>query len=136
MFLLDTNVVSELRKASRCDPRVAAWQARQSAAACFLSAVTVMEIRLGIELARRNDAKKALVLEEWLEQRVKKAFDGRILPVDVPIAEKCALLHAERPRPFRDGLILATAAAHGLTVVTRNTKDFLGGAVPVVDPWR
>jgi predicted nucleic acid-binding protein len=136
LFLLDTNVVSELRKASRCDPRVAAWQASQSAAACFLSAVTVMEIRLGIELARRNDARKALVLEEWLEQRVKKVFDGRILPVDTAIAEKCALLRAERPRAFRDGLILATAVAHGLTVVTRNTKDFAGAAVPVVDPWR
>jgi predicted nucleic acid-binding protein len=95
-----------------------------------------MEIRLGVELARRNDARKALVLEEWLEQSVKKAFVGRILPIDVAIAEKCALLHAERPRPFRDGLILATAAAHGLTVVTRNTKDFAGAAVPVVDPWK
>jgi len=136
LFLLDTNVVSELRKASRCDPRVAAWQAKQSVATCFLSAVTVMEIRLGVELARRNDARKALVLEEWLEQSVKKAFVGRILPIDVAIAEKCALLHAESPRPFRDGLILATAAARGLTVVTRNTKDFAGAAVPVVDPWR
>jgi predicted nucleic acid-binding protein len=135
MFLLDTNVVSELRKASRCDPRVAEWQAWHEPGACYLSAVALLEIRLGIELARRRDAGKAKVLEVWLEQRVKPGFAGRILPVDDAVAEACGRLHAETPRSFRDGLILATAVARGLTVVTRNVKDFERGGVAVINPW-
>jgi len=98
LFLLDTNVVSELRKAARCDARVAAWQAAQNPQACFLSAITLLEIRLGIELARQRDRKQAEVLEMWLEQRVKPGFAGRILPVDHKVAEMCGRMHAERPR--------------------------------------
>lgn len=135
MFLLDTNVVSELRKASRCHPCVTAWQEKQKPGACFLSAVTLMEIRLGIELARRNDSDKARVLEGWLEQRVRPGFAGRILAIDEAVAEACGRLHAVRPRSFRDGLILATAAVHGLAVVTRNTADFTDGGVMVINPW-
>lgn len=135
MFLLDTNVVSELRKASRSHPRVAAWQEEQKPGVCFLSAITLMEIRLGIELARRRDGGKARVLEGWLEQRVRPGFSGRILPVDEAVAEACGRLHAVRPRSFRDGLILATAAVHRLTVVTRNTGDFADGGVAVLNPW-
>lgn len=135
MFLLDTNVVSELRKASRCDVRVAAWQAAQKPEVCFLSAITLLEIRLGIELARRKDRRKAKGLEAWLEERVKQSFAGRILGVDEAVAEMCGRLHAERARPFRDGLILATAAVHQLAVVTRNVKDFADGGVKVINPW-
>lgn len=135
MFLLDTNVVSELRKASRCDPRVAEWQASHEPESCYLSAVALLEIRLGIELARRNDAGKAKVLEDWLEQRVKPGFAGRILPVDEAVAEACGRLHAKTPRSFRDGLILATAVTRGLAVVTRNVKDFERGGVAVINPW-
>ena len=135
MFLLDSNVVSELRKAARCDARVAAWQAAQNPEVCFLSAITLLEIRLGIELARTRDRTKAMVLEAWFEERVKPGFAGRILVVDDKVSELCGLLHAERPRSFRDGLILATAAVHELTVVTRNVKDFADSAVQVINPW-
>lgn len=135
MFLLDTNVVSELRKASRCDVRVAAWQAAQKPEACFLSAITLLEIRLGIELARKKDRKKAEDLEVWFERRVKQGFAGRVLPVDGVVGEMCGCMHAERPRSFRDGLILATAAVHQFTVVTRNVKDFASGGVKVINPW-
>lgn len=135
MFLLDTNVVSELRKAARCDVRVAAWQAAQKPEVCFLSAITLLEIRLGIELARKKDRNKAKGLEVWLERRVKRSFAGRILPVDETVGEMCGRLHAERPRSFRDGLILATAAVHQLAVVTRNVKDFADGGVRVINPW-
>jgi len=135
LFLLDTNVVSELRKASRCDARVAAWQAAQRPEACFLSTITLLEIRLGIELARKGDGKKASVLEAWFEERVKPGFGGRILAVDDKVSEMCGRLQAERPRSFRDGLILATALLHELTVVTRNVKDFEGGGARVIDPW-
>lgn len=135
MFLLDTNVVSELRKAARCDARVAAWQEAQKPEVCFLSTITLLEIRLGIELARASDRKKAEVLETWLEQRVKPGFVGRILAVDQTVAEACGRLHAERLRSFRDGLILATALVHELTLVTRNVKDFADSAVQVINPW-
>lgn len=135
MFLLDTNVVSELRKASRCHTRVAAWQAAQERESCYISAITLLEIRLGIELARKKDRKKAESLEAWYQDRVKPGFAGRVLPVDEAVGEMCGRLHAEGPRSFRDGLILATAAVHQLTVVTRNVKDFRGGGVAVVDPW-
>ena len=128
-------MVSELRKASRCDSRVAAWQAGQNPDACFLSAITVLEIRLGIELARKKGRNKAKALEAWLEERVKRSFAGRILAVDELIGETCGRLHAERSRSFRDGLILATAAVHQLTVVTRNVKDFADGGVRVINPW-
>jgi predicted nucleic acid-binding protein len=135
LFLLDTNVVSELRKASRCDPRVSAWQAAQKPETCFLSVITLLEIRLGIELARKSDRKKAATLGTWFEDRVKPAFAGRILAVDDPIAEMCGRSHAEGPRSFRDGLILATAAVHQLAVVTRNVKDFADSSVKVINPW-
>jgi predicted nucleic acid-binding protein len=135
LFLLDTNVVSELRKAARCDARVTAWQAAQKPEACFLSVITLLEIRLGIELARKSDREKAGVLEAWFEQRVKPGFAGRIIAVDEKISEMCGRLHAQRPRSFRGGLILSTAAVHSLTVVTRNVKDFADSGVAVIDPW-
>jgi predicted nucleic acid-binding protein len=119
-FLLDTNVVSELRRAKKCDPSVAAWQKSQLVESCYLSVISLMEIRLGIELAKRRDAVGAKALARWYEGQV---------------AEECAALHATRTRPFRDALILATAKVHRLTVVTRNEVDFVDAGTPVLNPW-
>ncbi len=134
-FLLDTNVVSELRRGAKCDARVAAWQAAQSLEVCHLSVISLMEIRLGIELARRRDPKHGEILQTWYDTKVRPAFSKRMLPVTPEIAEKCAVLHAERTRPFRDSLILATALIHNLVVVTRNTKDFIDSPAQVLNPW-
>ena len=134
-FLLDTNVVSELRRGAKCDPGVAAWQANQALDSCHLSVVSLMEIRLGIELARRRDPKHGDLLRNWYDTKVRTAFSTRTLPVTCEIAEKCAELHALRPRPFRDSLILATALVHNLVVVTRNTKDFIDSPAHVLNPW-
>ena len=134
-FLLDTNVVSELRRAKKCDPSVAAWQKSQLVESCYLSVISLMEIRLGIELARRRDAVGAKALARWYEGQVKTGFAGRILGVDGSVAEECAALHATRTRPFRDALILATARVHRLTVVTRNEVDFVDAGTPLLNPW-
>lgn len=134
-FLLDTKVVSELRRGKKCDPSVAAWQKSQLVESCYLSVISLMEIRLGIELAKRRDAVGAKALARWYEGQVKNVFAGRILGVDEFVAEECAALHAKRTRPFRDALILATAKVHRLTVVTRNEGDFIDAGTPVINPW-
>ena len=134
-FLLDTNVVSELRRAKKCDPSVAAWQAAQLVESCYLSVISLMEMRLGIELVKRRDAVGANALARWYEGQVKTGFAGRILGVDEFVAEECAALHAKRTRPFRDTLILATAKVHRLTVVTRNEIDFIDEGTLVLNPW-
>ena len=134
-FLLDTNVVSELRRGVKCDACVAAWQTTQALDSCYLSVVSLMEIRLGIELARRRDPQQAEILQRWYHTKVRSAFSKRTLPVTPEIAEKCAELHAGRPRPFRDSLILATALVHNLVVVTRNTKDFIDSPAHILNPW-
>lgn len=134
-FLLDTNVVSELRRAKKCDPSVATWQASQLVESCYLSVISLMEIRFGIELAKRRDAVGANALARWYEGQVKTGFAGRILGVDEFIAEECAALHAKRTRPFRDALILATAKVHRLTVVTRKEVDFVDEGTTVLNPW-
>lgn len=134
-FLLDTNIVSELRRGAKCDARMVAWQAAQSPESCHLSIISLMEIRLGIELARRRDPKQGESLQNWYDAKVRSTFSKRILPVTSEIAEKCAELHAERTRPFRDSLILAMALIHNLTLVTRNTKDFTGSGARILNPW-
>jgi predicted nucleic acid-binding protein len=133
--LLDTNVVSELRKGRRCHQAVAAWQSRIGLSALFLSVVTLLELRLGIALKARKDAAAGAALLDWYERALKPAFAGRVLGVDERIAERCALLHVPVTRPYRDSLIAATAAEHGLIVATRNVADF-EGLVEVVDPWQ
>lgn len=138
MYLLDTNVVSELRKVAegRADARVAAWQADLDELACFLSVITLQELQVGVLRVERRDAARGALLRAWLEQRVIPEFAGRILPVDQPVALRCAQLHVPDPRPAHDALIAATALVHGLTVVTRNTADFAPMDVALLDPWQ
>jgi predicted nucleic acid-binding protein len=134
MLLLDTNVVSELRKATR-NPRVADWARTLPRNDTFLSVVTVQEIELGLLLKERSDPKQGGILRAWFD-RVLTEYDGRILPVDVPVARRAAALHVPDPRPEHDALIAATALVHGLTVATRNTADFEPLGVDLVDPWQ
>lgn len=138
MYLLDTNVVSELHKAIRGkgDPRVTAWLAQMDIAVCFLSAVTMMELEIGVLRMERRDASQGALLRAWLDQRVTLEFSGRVLPVDEAVARRCARLHVPDPRPERDALIAATALVHGLTVVTRNLSDFAPTGVSLFNPWQ
>ena len=137
MYLLDTNVVSELRKAGngRADPSVVRWAASVDPAVLHLSVVSVMEIEIGILRAARRDGAQSDVLRRWLEGQVFAAFAGRILSVDVPVAMRCAHMLVPDPKADRDALIAATAHVHGLIVVTRNTADFRAMGAPLLDPW-
>jgi toxin FitB len=138
MFLLDTNVVSELRKAraGKADANVVAWAASASAATMFVSAITVQELEIGVLLAERRNPSQGAVLRRWLEAQVLPAFAERILPVDTPVARRSAALHVPGPRPVRDSLIAATALVHAMPVVTRNVSDFAASGVEIINPWR
>lgn len=139
MYVLDTNVVSELRKvrSGRADARVAAWAEAVAAGQLFVSVVTIHELEHGVLLAERSDQATGSVLRQWLDGSVMTAFGDRILDVDVSVARLAASLHVPDPAPFRDALIGATALVHGMTVVTRNTMDFTRFAdLDVVNPWR
>ncbi|WP_299843865.1 type II toxin-antitoxin system VapC family toxin [uncultured Jannaschia sp.] len=137
MFLLDTNVVSELRKAGdgRADPNVTRWIAAQDAGRFYISALTLMELEIGVLRIERRDPGQGAHLRTWLNERVLPAFSDRVLPVDGPVALRCARLHVPDPRSERDALIAATALVHGMSVVTRNVRDFEATAVPLIDPW-
>jgi predicted nucleic acid-binding protein len=135
MYLLDTNVVSELRKAAKADRRVAAWAGQADMQRMHISVVSILEIRLGVLAVRRKDKAQADILDAWLSRQVLPAFVGRIIPVDIAVALRCAELHVPDPRPDRDALIAATALVHRLTVVTRNTKDFQPMGVATYNPW-
>ena len=137
MFLLDTNVVSELRKAGdgRADPNVTRWIAAQDAGRFYISALTLMELEIGVLRIERRDPGQGKRLRAWLDERVLPAFSDRVLPVDGPVALRCARLHVPDPRSERDALIAATALVHGMSVVTRNVRDFEATAVPLIDPW-
>lgn len=137
MFVLDTNVVSELRKAAagKADPNVAAWAASVAAASLFLSAISILELEVGVLLVARRDAKQGEMLRLWLDRHVLPAFAGRVLAVDTPVALRCARLHVPDHRADRDALIAATALVHGMTVVTRNVTDFEPTGVPLLNPW-
>ncbi len=137
MFILDTNVVSELRKIrlGRADEKVAKWADSIETAALYLSVITVQELEMGVLIMERRDAKQGAVFRTWLDQHVLPAFNGRILPIDTAIALCSANLHVPNPRPVRDGLIAATALVHGMTVVTRNVADFSSCGVAIINPW-
>lgn len=136
MFLLDSNVISELRSAKRCDPRVRAWERGTSLESCWLSVVTLLEIRRGIEQMKRKDAPFAEILDQWLEQRVKPAFEGRLLTVTPVAAELAGRIAAGRTRGLADCLIAATALEHRLILATRNVADFEDvEGLRILNPW-
>jgi len=135
MYLIDTNVWSELRNRGRGDANVRAWAATASEAEIYLSVVTVFELERGVQLMERRDSQQGARLRDWLEQHVLAPFHEQILPIDVAIARQCASLHVPDPRPERDALIAATALTHRLTVVTRNTVDFEPMGVALLNPW-
>lgn len=135
MLLLDTNVISELRK-STCHPKVLAWVSAQATSTLYICAITVLEIQRGIsQLEQRGDKAQAAVLDGWLENMVLPAFAGRILAVDHHVARRAARLPWADARDYRDPLIAATGLVHGATVVTRNTKHFAASGVPLLNPW-
>ena len=137
MFLLDTNVVSELRKVrlGRADAHVARWADSVESTDLYVSAITVQELEMGVLLVERRDAIQGAMFRTWLASHVLPAFAGRILPVDTAVAMLSAKLHVPDPRPARDCLIAATALIHGMTVVTRNPGDFSASGVLLLDPW-
>lgn len=138
MYLLDTNIISELRKAGagRADPNVVGWAQAADAQAFFISAVTVLELDLGVRRAERRDAAQGHMLRTWLTDQVLPAFEARVLAFDTAVALRCAGLHVPDPRSDRDAMIAATAMVHGLTVATRNLADFALTGVKLVDPWK
>ncbi len=138
MFVLDTNIVSELRKAKsgKADPKVVAWAASINANDLFLSAITVLELEMGVLKVERRDALQGSALRNWLDHQVLPAFEGKILVVDTAVARRCARLHVPDRCSERDALIAATALVHGMTVVTRNTSDFEVSGVALLNPWQ
>jgi len=137
MFVLDTNVISELRKirSGKADIYVAAWADSIDATDLYVSAVTVLELETGVLRMERRDASQGAILRAWMDYHVLPEFDGRILSVDTEVARRCAALHVPDPRPERDALIAATALVHGMTVVTRNMADFVATGATVLNPW-
>lgn len=137
MYLLDTNVVAELRKAKagRADKGVTTWARSVAPASLFLSAVTVLEMEHGILLVERRDSAQGAILRAWMEGHVLPAFADRILAIDTIVARRCAQLHVPDPKSERDAFIAATALVHGLTVVTRNAADFAPTGVVTLNPW-
>ncbi len=138
MFLLDTNVVSELRKLGdgKADSRVVGWISERDAASFYISALALMELEIGILRIERRDASQGELLRTWMEGHVLPEFRERTLPVDSAVALKCARLHVPNPRAERDALIAATALVHGMAVVTRNVADFENTGAEVIDPWK
>ena len=137
MYLLDTNDVSDLRKAktTRADKNVTAWAISVPATSLFLSAISILELETGVLLIERRDAVQGALLRVWLDDYVIPAFSGRILAIDTAVAQRCAKLHVPDPGAERDTLIAATALVHGMTIVTRNVMDFEHTGVKILNPW-
>jgi hypothetical protein len=135
MYLLDTNVVSELRKAKNAHQNVRKWAQPLPASSFYLSAISVLELEIGILLIERRDQEQGTILRAWMDRHVLPTFSARILAIDTAVAQRCAMLHVPNPRSDRDALIAATALVHGLTVATRNVADFERMGVGVLNPW-
>ena len=136
MFLMDTNVVSELRRPSRTDAQVLRWLESVEDETLFLSAISLLELEIGALRLQRRDERAGKTIARWIDERVVAFFADRILPIDVAVAQRCAALHVPDPKPFRDALIAATALVHHFTLVTRNEPDFLSCGVKLLNPWR
>jgi predicted nucleic acid-binding protein len=137
MFLLDTNVISEMRKAGvgKAHCNVITWLSQADASSFYVSAVTIMELELGVLLVTRRDPAQGARLRKWMDEKVLPEFADRTLSIDRAVALRCARLHAPDPKPERDAFIAATALVHGMTVVTRNGIDFEATGVPLLNPW-
>lgn len=141
MYLLDSNVLSELRKSSsgRANRGVVEWAASVPAESLFVSAITILELEKGVQLKERQDAIAGKALRRWLDEKVYPSFHGRVLSVDMRIARENGSYHVPDPCPLADSLIAATAKVHGLMVVTRNVKDFEAfenRGLRVFNPWK
>ncbi len=136
-YLLDTNVVSEMRKAGteKINSRVAAWVEAVPATSCYLSVITLLELEMGILAICRKDKSQGEVLRKWFERKVLPAFKDRIIAIDQDIALACAHLHVPNRKPERDALIAATALVHKMTLVTRNIRDFSHEDIRLLNPW-
>lgn len=137
MFILDTNVVSELRKVrlGKADKHVAKWADSVAVADLYLSAISVQELEIGVQFLERRDVAQGALFRAWLNEHVLPAFARRILPVDEAVARRSASLHVPDPKPIRDSLIASTALVHGMTVVTRNVADFEASGALLLNPW-
>jgi len=135
MFILDTNVVSELRKGAKADAKVITWAGSVDASTLFISPITVMEIEIGILRLNKDQAQQD-ILRKWFKDHVLVAFAERIIPIDESVARVCAKLHVPDMKSDRDALIAATGITHQMTVVTRNTQDFDGTGVKLLNPWK
>ncbi|SRR5579883_887074 len=137
MYLLDTNVVSELRKAKsgKSNKNVVAWAKNISPSSLFLSVITILELERGILLVERRDPSQGAVLRSWLNSHVLPVFSERILNIDVAIAQRTAKLNIPNPQSDRDAIIAATALVHGMTIVTRNVSNFNQTKVEILNPW-
>ena len=136
MYLLDTNIVSELRRARKAYPNVRTWAQTLPAANLYLSVISILELEIGVLLMEQRDRKQGGILRAWMDGHVLPTFAGRILAIDTAVAQRCAALHVPDPRSDRDALIAATALVHGMTVVTRNMSHFQPMGVAVVNPWQ
>ena len=136
MYILDTNVISELRKGTRAQRSVRMWAQALPTASLYLSVVSILELEIGTLLVQRRDQKQGAILRAWIDPHVLPSFSGRILSIDTIVAQRCAALHVPNPRSDRDALIAATALVHGMTVVTRNLSHFQATGVAVINPWQ
>ena len=134
-YLIDTNIISEIRKGERCDSHVSAWYASIADDDLFLSTLVLGEIRKGVDLARPRDAGRAVALERWLRD-VETAFDGRVLGIDNAVSDQWGRMSAIRTVRVIDGLLAATAFVHGLTLATRNDRDVAGLGATVLNPFK
>lgn len=138
MYLLDTNIISELRKAKtgKADKNVTSWAVSVSASNLFMSVITILELEIGTLRIERRDPSQGAILRTWIDGHVLPAFRGRILAIDTAVAKCCAKLHIPDPRSDRDALIAATALVNGMMLVTRNVADFEPTGVEIINPWK